>query len=124
MWEWKSEDEAYDELYHHGIMGMKWGVRRLFYKTKSADQLKKSAAGIQRDIGKLEAKVARRERKAMKKMSRGNYGGYAKWMGKAAKRKLTIAHNKRLLELYRKRLSEIDPNYNKAGREYANLFIM
>jgi hypothetical protein len=61
MWEWKSEDEAYDELYHYGVLGMKWGVhkaamyfrkagenygRYLRYKDKSKKLTEKAAKNL------------------------------------------------------------------------------
>jgi len=134
MWEWKNEDQAYDELYHYGILGMKWGVRRAFYKTYSKEGLKRSAKHIQNDIIKLQSKAmkqrskfARYTAKAGKQMSKGNmeksgkmFSKSSKAMKRANKREKTILHNKKLLKLYRKRLSEIDPNFSKSGQEYVD----
>lgn len=33
------------ELYHHGIKGMKWGVRKEYYNKESADSKKRSTIG-------------------------------------------------------------------------------
>lgn len=137
MWEWNDyANIPDDELYHYGILGMKWGFRRAFYKTYSADRLRKSAKGIQNDITKLQNKAMHKRHKAIKfeykrdkhfakgdSYKGGKFGKKAyKAKIKAEKREKTIKHNKKLLELYRKRLSEIDPKFAKSGKEYIDLY--
>lgn len=131
MWKYVNSDEMYsnylsdnNELYHYGVLGMKWGVRRAFYKAYSPEHLKRSAEGVKKDISKLEAKslakkqkFAKLQLKASKQMDKGDMTKAGKYFKKASKamkisnkREKTILHNKKLLRLYEKRLSELDSN--------------
>ena len=53
-----SISELYNqELYHYGVKGMKWGVRRnIGIKSRAAAQYKRFADGANRNVRRLEAK--------------------------------------------------------------------
>lgn len=141
MWKYTPTNEMYsnylsndNELYHYGVLGMKWGFRRAFYKSFSADHLRRSAKSIKKDINKLEAKslakkqkFAKLQLKASKQMSKGNMTKAGKYFKKASKamkisnkREKTILHNKKLLQLYEKRLTELNSNTINNGKNKVN----
>lgn len=112
--------EYSDELYHYGVKGMKWGVRRtaaqLGHKTSST---KKKTGGVISSTAKKI--VSNRQKKSQEKAS-------LKRVNKLKKKKLEdmtddeIRERMRRLQLekeYKKLLDEVNPKVTKEGRDYA-----
>lgn len=87
-----AETEYSNELYHYGVLGMKWVVRRAAEKARSEPKLKKRALNYDKKSAKLtKKKVAK----------------------KAAKTRLKLANNQRYINMTKRRVSDIqsDPKY-------------
>lgn len=135
---------AYNELYHHGIKGMKWGVRRtpaqlghrtrkkprrfsLIARTRKPINKKKSIRDMTDD--ELRARMARVELEREYKQTMSNK------RPKPIAKKTPVQKNRKLSELsdeelkariarldlekaYRERLSDIQPKKKEAGKGF------
>lgn len=115
MWQYNYMNS--DELYHYGVLGMKWGVRRATYKAYSSNHLKRSRAKIEKDLVKLKKKKLKADEKAAKNMMKGKTEKAGKKMKKSYKRGKTILHNEKLLTLYDKRITELDSKLETNGQK-------
>lgn len=109
-----TETEYNDELYHYGVLGMKWGVHRAAAKARSEPKLKKRAL-------KYEYKAAKKQIDANRISKITGYGLRAmkysvksdKVAKKAAKTRLKLANNQRYINMTKRRISDMqsDPKY-------------
>ena len=76
-----------NELYHHGILGMKWGVRRSRYKTKRNYSLEKKALKYDKKAAVLTKKSEKIHADKDLEDSNKNAIKAAKYLKKAAKLK-------------------------------------
>lgn len=69
MWEYNTNVQV-NELYHHGILGMHWGIRRFQQKDGSLTRAGRERYGSKDAREKMEAKAAKKEKKLSKKQEK------------------------------------------------------
>lgn len=128
-----------DTLYlaHHGVKGMKWGVRKSPSERASAKSLRyaKKAAKLQKKVAKLKKRELKNTKKELKAIYRGNIKGERTYKRrrvvasvKAAKKdakaaKFTAKSQKMLRKSMQLKANEVDQQTKDVGRKQIDKII-
>lgn len=108
--------EAY--LEHHGILGMKWGVRRYQPYTDAMTRANSKEIGeAARKVAKREAKAAKKEYKEKYKLANKNIRNFEKALKKTDKEQYKKERQAAKTEFYNKLVAEGE--YGQTGQAYS-----
>lgn len=122
---WQSEYFAEpgdsDDIYHTGVKGMRWGVKKALRKARRDAKYSRRSAKLKKKSAKYEYKAAKAEMNGRIKKYFKRNGKAKKYNYKAFKYDKRIEHNARYIAYTKQKLKGFtDGEKAEIGREYIN----